>query len=196
MQECPEPPARSSRKKCSPDVVCVPHQRQYNFSKITRHPAELVTIGRDEAVLLHHFAIQLGRWLDCTSASRVFTLNVLDKFRSCPILYNAILCFAARHRKEDKPAEKAYHRCVDLLIIYLNDPSAVYDDMLLSAVLILHFADQLNGEFRQSTPTQHLTFFSAITYGLKGQAALGRHFKYLVGLTMQRSGRFLSINAP
>lgn len=195
MHQSPKSPGRGQSKKGFTDVACVPHQRQGSSSETTCHSNEVVTVGHDEAVLFHHFAVHLGRWLDCTNASRVFTLSVLDKFRLSPILYQAVLCFAARHRKESETAEKADHRCVDMLVVRLNDLSVVHDDMLLSAVLILHFADQLNGELRQSTFAQHLTFTSAIAYGLKGQAALGRYFKHLACLTKHWIGRSISINA-
>jgi hypothetical protein len=146
MHQSSESPRRTQSEKNTPGRTRIPHQRQGSFSKSTCHSAKLLAVGHDEAVLFHHFAVHLGRWLDCTNASRVFTLSVLDKFRLCPILYQAVLCFAARHRREDKVAETAYHRCVTLLIVRLNDRSVERDDMLLSAVLILHFADQLNGE--------------------------------------------------
>jgi len=108
---------------------------------------------RDEALLFHHFVTHLGRWLDCTNAPRLFTLSVAEKARQCPILYHAVLCFAARHRREDKTAEAAYARCVTLLIDRLNGDSASYDEMLLSAVLLLHFADQLDGKLLACLPT-------------------------------------------
>jgi hypothetical protein len=137
---------QTQSEKSTQGRMGVPHQRQGSFSNSTHHSTEPLAVGRDKAVLFHHFSVHLGRWLDCTNAARVFTLGVLDAFRLCPILYQAVLCFAARHRREDEAAETAYRRCVTLLIVRLNEHSVEHDDMLLSAVLILHFADQLNGE--------------------------------------------------
>jgi hypothetical protein len=148
MHQSSESSGRIRSEKSSTEVS---NQRQGSFSKKTCHSTELLAVGHDEAVLFHHFAVHLGRWLDCTNASRVFTLSVLDSFRLCPILFQAVLCFAARHRRETEAAETAYHRCVTLLIIRLNNSSVEHDDMLLSAVLILHFADQLNGELSRFT---------------------------------------------
>jgi hypothetical protein len=105
-----------------------------------------ISLTYDEALLFHHFITHLGRWLDCTNASRIFTLSVSEKARESPILYYAVLCFAARHRGEDRAAETAYERCVTLLIDRINKGSARYDEMMLWAVLLLHFADQLNGK--------------------------------------------------
>lgn len=101
---------------------------------------------RDEAVLFNHFIRNLGRWLDCTNASRIFTLSVAEKAKACPILYHALLCFAARHRRDERAGEAAYERCIALLLHRLNEDPTNYDEMLLSAVLLLHFADQLDGE--------------------------------------------------
>ncbi|KAF9694980.1 hypothetical protein EKO04_006737 [Ascochyta lentis] len=114
-----------------------------------------IALTYDEALLFHHFTTHLGRWLDCTNASRVFALIVSDKARECPILCHAVLCFAARHRRDEAVADAAYERCVSLLIDRLNDDSTSYDEMLLSAVLLLHFADQLNVQSRAGSRDKH-----------------------------------------
>jgi len=62
-----------------------------------------------------------------------------------PILHHAVICFAARHCGEDEIADLSYQRCIALLIDRLDvDPA--HDDTLLTTVIILHFADQLNGK--------------------------------------------------
>jgi hypothetical protein len=118
---------------------------QSRESKSTRYSQKPIALTHDEALLFNHFIAQLGRWLDCTDASRNFMLRVPEKARHSPILCHAVLCFAGRHRREDKTSETAYQRCITLLIARLNEDPVSYDDMLLSAVMILHFADQLNG---------------------------------------------------
>ena len=102
------------------------------------------TLTYDEAQLFHHFVRHLGRWLDCTNASRIFTLVVAEKAGESPILTNAVFCFAARHQGKTDMAEIAYERCITLLIDRFNESPAKYDEMLLAAVLLLHFADQLS----------------------------------------------------
>lgn len=103
-----------------------------------------VTLNRDEGQLFHHFIRHLGRWLDCTNAARIFTLVVSERAGECPILVAAILCFSARHQGKKDQGEEAYERAITLLIDRLNESPAHYDEMLLSAVLLLHFADQLS----------------------------------------------------
>lgn len=97
----------------------------------------------DEAWLFHHFTRHLGRWLDCTNASRLFTLLVTERAIESPVLGNAVMCFSARHQRKDSIAEEAYERCISLLIERLGMTSDSYDECLLCAVLLLHFADQL-----------------------------------------------------
>jgi hypothetical protein len=115
----------------------------------TRFSQKPIALMRDEASLFHHYTLHLGRWLDCTSASRTLTLGVPEMARQCPALCNALLCFAARHRRQEKTADVAYQRCIALLLDRLNEDSASHDDMLLTAVILLHFADQLNGAISQ-----------------------------------------------
>ncbi len=98
-----------------------------------------------EAVLVHHYTESLGRWLDCTDATRQFTLRVPEMVRSCPVLCHAVLSFAARHRREDTRANDAYQRCIALLIERLSEDSASHDETLLCAIVILRFYEQLNG---------------------------------------------------
>lgn len=111
-----------------------------------------VPLTHDEAVLVHHYTEHLGRWLDCTDATRQFTLSVPGKVKTCPVLCYAVLSFAARHRREEANADASYHRCIPLLIDRLNESAASHDETLLCAIVILRFYEQLIGEW--SVPTQ------------------------------------------
>lgn len=106
---------------------------------------EATPLTQREARLIHHYSEHLGRWLDCTDATRQFTLGVPEKVKFCPVLCHAVLSFAARHNREDAVADAAYHRCIALLIERLNEPSASHDETLLCALVILRFYEQLNG---------------------------------------------------
>lgn len=107
---------------------------------------EPVPLTQTEARLVHHYSEHLGRWLDCTDATRQFTLGVPEKVKYCPVLCHAVLSFAARHRREDDLADAAYQRCIALLIDRLNEPNVSHDETLLCAIVILHFYEQLNGK--------------------------------------------------
>jgi hypothetical protein len=120
-----------------------------------------IPLTHDEAVLVHHYTEHLGRWLDCTDATRQFTLGVPGKVKTCPVLCYAVLSFAARHRKEEATAEAAYRRCIPLLIDRLNEDTATHDETLLCAIVILRFYEQLTGEWASSsagTLTDHIQY--------------------------------------
>lgn len=104
-----------------------------------------VPLTHEEARLVHHYTEHLGRWLDCTDATRQFTLGVPEKVKECPVLCHAVLSFAARHRRNAATANAAYQRCIALLIDRLNEDAAGHDETLLCAIVILRFYEQLNG---------------------------------------------------
>ncbi|KAF2129921.1 hypothetical protein P153DRAFT_227166 [Dothidotthia symphoricarpi CBS 119687] len=131
-----------------------------------------ITLTHDEALLVHHYTEHLGRWLDCTDATRQFTLGVPEKVKKCPVLCHAVLSFAARHRRDDVTAEAAYQHCIALLIDRLNDDTASHDETLLCAIVILRFYEQLNvPSSTGSDDEQHLAGCSAIL-----RASQGHHF--------------------
>jgi hypothetical protein len=110
------------------------------------HPEQQTQIlTRDEAELVHHYSEQLGRWLDCTDASKQFTRQIPLLVQQCPILRNAVLAFAAKHRKDVPFAEQAYQRCLNLLIDRLNSENVTHDDAILCAIVTLRFVEQLDG---------------------------------------------------
>lgn len=101
-------------------------------------------ISRHEARLIHHYATRLGRWLDCTDATRQFTLHI-PRLIHHPILRHAVVSFAARHLGDTKTAEEAHGRCVELLIPQLNSENVDQDEAILCAIVILRVFEQLNG---------------------------------------------------
>jgi hypothetical protein len=146
IQQSPASSLLDHRARSSTNGVDIPRLLQSNALERTHFSQKPSSLTRDEALLVHHFAVHLGRWLDCTNGMRILTLRVPEMARQSPILFHAVLCFAARHSREDSTAEAAYQRCVTLLIDRLNEDSASPDEKLLVAVILLHFADQLHGE--------------------------------------------------
>ena len=108
------------------------------------------TLTLHEAYLVHHYAGELGRWLDCTDASRQFTLKIPALVKTSPILLHAVISYAARHLGDTETAEQAHERCVELLIHRLSSDNVAKDDVLLCAIVILRVFEQLNGEECQS----------------------------------------------
>lgn len=148
----------------------------FSIASLLRYPVvdnirpysqEPVPLTQDEARLVHHYSENLGRWLDCTDATRQFTLGVPEKVKYCPVLCHAVLTFAARHRREDDIADAAYQRCIALLIDRLNEPSASHDETLLCAIVILRFYEQLNGEYHSPCTSALADFYSTLIHGLR-----------------------------
>ncbi|KAH6872616.1 hypothetical protein BKA58DRAFT_438723 [Alternaria rosae] len=128
-----------------------------------------VPLTHEEALLVHHYTEHLGRWLDCTDATRQFTLGVPEKVKQCPVLCHAVMSFAARHCRKDATAEAAYQRCIALLIERLNEQAASHDETLLCAIVILRFYEQLNvPSSTGSDDEQHLAGCSAIIRSSQG----------------------------
>ncbi|KAK5197655.1 hypothetical protein LTR99_010210 [Exophiala xenobiotica] len=108
-------------------------------------PTQL-TLTHREAELVYHFARHLGRWLDCTDASRQFTLKITRLAKTSPVLLYAVVTYAARHVGDAETAESAHEKCVELLIPLLSSENIAYDDVLLCAIVILRVFEQLNGD--------------------------------------------------
>lgn len=106
----------------------------------------LLELSRSDAVYVHHFAQHLASWLDCTDASRQFTLNMTTLAKTSPIFLNAVVSFAARHMKCGMVADSAQQRCVELLIPHLSCDEVGKDEAVLCAIVILRVCEQLSGK--------------------------------------------------
>ncbi|CAN9094675.1 unnamed protein product [Alternaria alternata] len=145
------------------------HNRRDMPEGTRNYSPQHVSLTHEEALLVHHYTEHLGRWLDCTDATRQFTLGVPEKVKQCPVLCHAVMSFAARHCRKDATAEAAYQRCIALLIERLNEQAASHDETLLCAIVILRFYEQLNvPSSTGSDDEQHLVGCSAIIRSSQG----------------------------
>lgn len=104
------------------------------------------TLPRREASYLHHFSTHLARWLDCTDASRQFTLNVTALAKSSPILLYAVISYAARHLGDGSTADQFQEKCIELLIPLLSTETIANQEAILCAIVILRVCEQLSGK--------------------------------------------------
>ncbi|KAB5536268.1 hypothetical protein GE09DRAFT_344905 [Coniochaeta sp. 2T2.1] len=127
---------------------------------------------RHEASLVHYYATHLGRWLDCTDASRQFTLKIPALATTSPVLLEAIMSFAARHRGDAEAASLAHERCIAKLIVLLGSSERVADDdLLLCAIVILRVFEQLTSVGNGSDQERHLAGCSALLRACQGPCA-------------------------
>ncbi|KAJ6051257.1 hypothetical protein N7460_001791 [Penicillium canescens] len=122
-----------------------------------------------EAYLVHHFATHLGKWLDCTDASRQFTRKIPILVKQSPILLYAVLSYASRHVGDAEMAEQAHERCVELLIPFLSSETVANDDILLCTIVILRVFEQLNVMVTGSDQERHLAGCSALLRASQGR---------------------------
>ncbi|KAF2266163.1 hypothetical protein CC78DRAFT_459682, partial [Lojkania enalia] len=129
----------------------------------------VLQFSRHEAALVHHYTQNLGSWLDASDASRRFTLLIPGLVRHSPILFHAILAFAARHRGDTQVSEQAYQDCLRLVIERLNQSNIAHDDALLCSIVILRVVEQLSVPATGSDFEQHLAGCAAILRASQGQ---------------------------
>lgn len=167
-------PLSGPRTQSSISVVSL--LRQPLLDTIRPYSKEAVPLTPREARLVHYYSEYLGHWLDCTDATRQFTLGVPEKAKHCPVLCHAVLSFAARHRKEDDVADAAYQRGIALLIDRLKEFSASHDETLLCATVILRFYEQLNGKSCIPAEDELTDICSTLDYWLRCCTTPGTFF--------------------
>lgn len=127
-----------------------------------------MALARHEAWLMHYYALHLGRWLDCTDASRQFTLKIPRLATTSPVLLQAIMSFAARHAGDTEAANLAHERCIEMLIVQLDSGQVADDDALLCAIVILRVFEQLTAVGNGSDQERHLAGCSALLRACQG----------------------------
>ncbi|KAL2755989.1 hypothetical protein ACRALDRAFT_2072567, partial [Sodiomyces alcalophilus JCM 7366] len=120
-----------------------------------------------EARFVHHYACHLGRWLDCTDASRQFALKVPALVTSSPLLLEAVISLAARHLGDTEAANTAHDKCISMIIVMLGSDGAWQDDVLLCAIVILRVFEQLTA-VSGTDQERHLAGCSALLRASQG----------------------------
>ncbi|PLB37594.1 Zn(II)2Cys6 transcription factor [Aspergillus candidus] len=117
----------------------------------------------NESFLLRHFQKTLGAWLDACDHERHFSVDVLERAPSCPLLLYACLAIAARHLSHTTnsiPANTAdgYHeRCISILLPVLeNRGFETSIEILLASTVILRFFEQISSHDPASDLQRHL----------------------------------------
>ena len=113
--------------------------------------------------MVHHYAVHLGRWLDCTDALQQFSVKIPTLSRQSPILLQAIISFAARHVGDTEAADSAHEKCIAMLITRLGSENVANDDVLLCAIVILRVFEQLSGELAARLELRKITVYSRLT---------------------------------
>lgn len=156
----------------------------------------LQSLTSQDALLVHHYAVHLGRWLDCTDALQQFSVKIPALSRQSPILLQAIISFAARHVGDTEAADSAHEKCIAILIVRLGSEDVANDDVLLCAIVILRVFEQLSGEQEEinirNIGHTRLTYLPAVLTGSDNE----RHLAGCNALLRASQGSTLDPSAP
>ncbi|KAI0006829.1 hypothetical protein F4779DRAFT_643850 [Xylariaceae sp. FL0662B] len=117
--------------------------------------------NRTEAVLFRHYIQKIAICLDLSDPLRHFELVVPERAGICHTLLNAVFAIAARHLSHttnfDPLASNRYHdECLRYLIPMLNHTSAVSDENLFAATIILRMLEEMDGSTTGQDNYSHL----------------------------------------
>ncbi|KAI0505999.1 hypothetical protein F5B22DRAFT_625799 [Xylaria bambusicola] len=114
-----------------------------------------------DAVLFRHYIQKIAISLDCCDPLKHFELIVPERASTCHTLLNAILAIAARHLSHttdfDPLASNRYHdECLKHLIPMMNHSSAIADENLFAATVILRMLEEMDGSLTGQDNYSHL----------------------------------------
>ena len=116
--------------------------------------------GPQIASLFSHYIKNLANWYDLSDGNASFEKQVPLTALSQPLLFNALIAFAAIHLSKTKAASfrsiaETYHeKCIQLLIGLSEDDVAAEDGITLAAVCLLRSYEILGEDF---DPNRHLS---------------------------------------
>ncbi|KAL4869706.1 hypothetical protein BDV12DRAFT_74996 [Aspergillus spectabilis] len=117
----------------------------------------------NEAFLLRHFQRTLGPWLDSCDYERQFSMDVVERAPSYPLLLYACLATAARHLSQTtnlvppNTADEYHEKCISILLPGLgNWESRIGLDILLASTVILRFFEQISSHAPSNDSQRHL----------------------------------------
>ncbi|KAL4975955.1 hypothetical protein BDW66DRAFT_61620 [Aspergillus desertorum] len=117
----------------------------------------------NEAFLLRHFQRTLGPWLDSCDHKRQFSIDVVERAPSYPLLLYACLATAARHLSQTtnlvppNTADEYHEKCIAILLPGLaNWESGIGLDILLASTVILRFFEQISSHAPSNDSQRHL----------------------------------------
>ncbi|KIW93778.1 uncharacterized protein Z519_05093 [Cladophialophora bantiana CBS 173.52] len=122
---------------------------------------------KESAELMRYFIDNCACFFDFSDADRHFAYHVPLRARRNATLANAMLALAARHRSrtgdfEPFAADRYYNACLQTMIPKLGDSTAIRDDELLAAIVILRLLEEMDVLIVGLDPQKHLFGTQAI----------------------------------
>ncbi|KAF5549186.1 ARCA-like protein [Fusarium mexicanum] len=125
----------------------VPHGSTLGLANVGSVPYPLME--NHEVRLMQYYLTYMCTWFDLCDSRRHFANIVPPRAASCPTLLNAIFALSSRHlslnAQYDPYASDRYHQaCLRHLATISNDSSALNDDNLLAATILLRTLEELD----------------------------------------------------
>lgn len=105
--------------------------------------------SQEQLLLFRHFQATVARNLDITDAACHFANEVPLRAQDNPILAYALMAASARHlsRTADFPesiADRYHQQCLEILIPFLDDATAVLSEIPISTIVILRYLEEID----------------------------------------------------
>ncbi|CZR48033.1 uncharacterized protein FPRO_12643 [Fusarium proliferatum ET1] len=125
----------------------IPHGSTLGLANVGTVPYPLTE--NHEVRLMQYYLTYMCTWFDLCDSRRHFANIVPPRAASCPTLLNAIFALSSRHlslnAQYDPYASDRYHQaCLRHLTTISNDSSALNDDNLLAATILLRTLEELD----------------------------------------------------
>ncbi|CVK97930.1 related to ARCA protein [Fusarium mangiferae] len=125
----------------------IPHGSTLGLANVGSVPYPLAE--NHEVRLMQYYLTYMCTWFDLCDSRRHFANIVPPRAASCPTLLNAIFALSSRHlslnAQYDPYASDRYHQaCLRHLTTISNDSSALNDDNLLAATILLRTLEELD----------------------------------------------------
>ncbi|THY28808.1 hypothetical protein D6D01_03745 [Aureobasidium pullulans] len=112
-------------------------------------PRQTCISTREELHLFRYFVSTVARNLDITDPSCHFANEAPLQAQSNQVLAYALLAASARHLSQSTEyspviADRYHQECLELLIPFLDDATAVSSEILLSTIVILRYLEEID----------------------------------------------------
>lgn len=103
----------------------------------------------EQIQLFRHFQATVARNLDITDAACHFANEVPLRAQENPVLALAVMAASARHLSQitdfsESIVDRYHQQCLEILIPFLDDATAVLSEILLSTIVILRYLEEID----------------------------------------------------
>ncbi|KAI9150733.1 hypothetical protein HJFPF1_10509 [Paramyrothecium foliicola] len=140
-------PTNSASNETYRNYGPVPHDSTLGLADVQACPYPLTQ--PHEVQLMAYYLEYMCTWFDLCDSRRHFANEVPPRAAACPTLLNAIFALSSRHlslsaRYDPYAADRYHQECLKYLTTISNDSSALMNDDLLAATILLRTLEELD----------------------------------------------------